>query len=79
MRAIHRDEIRHVEFGVEWLRRLKPSGMDDFAAWEQNLRWPLRPSKARGKLFLEEPRRQAGMTDDFIQKLRVWLEEDANS
>lgn len=76
MRAIHRDEIRHVEFGMDWLRRLKPAGMDDFTAWKQNLRWPLRPSKARGKLFQEEPRRQAGMTDEFIEQLREWSEYD---
>ena len=76
MRTIHRDEIRHVEFGMEWLRRLKPPGMDDFTAWEQNLQWPLRPSKARGKLFLEEPRREAGMTEEFIVRLRDWSEAD---
>jgi len=76
MRAIHRDEIRHVEFGMDWLRRLKPAGMDDFTAWKQNLRWPLRPSKARGKFFQEEPRRQAGMTDKFIEELREWSEYD---
>jgi len=76
MRAIHRDEIRHVEFGMEWLRRLKPSGISEFTAWEQNLQWPLRPSKARGKRFLEEPRREAGMTEEFIDRLREWSEED---
>jgi uncharacterized ferritin-like protein (DUF455 family) len=76
MRAIHRDEIRHVEFGLDWLRRLKPSGVSDFTAWEQNLKWPLRPSKARGKRFLEEPRREAGMTEEFIDRLRDWSEED---
>ncbi len=74
MRAIHRDEIRHVEFGMDWLRRLKPSGMDDFTTWEQNLQWPVRPSTARGSMFLEEPRREAGMTDDFIDRLREWSE-----
>ena len=76
MRAIHRDEIRHVEFGMDWLRRLKPAEMDDFTAWKQNLRWPLRPSKARGKFFQEGPRRQAGMTDEFIEQLREWSEYD---
>ena len=74
MRAIHRDEIRHVRFGMNWLRRLKPSHIDDFTAWEQNLHWPIRPSKARGTLFLEEPRREAGMTEDFIDRLREWSE-----
>ncbi len=74
MRAIQRDEIRHVEFGMTWLRRLKPSGMDDFTAWIENLKWPIRPSKARGKEFLAEPRRAAGMSDEFISQLREWTE-----
>lgn len=76
MRAIQRDEIRHVEFGMTWLRRLKPSGMDDFTAWIENLKWPIRPSKARGKEFLAKPRRAAGMSDEFINQLREWSEED---
>ena len=76
MRAIHHDEIRHVEFGMDWLRQLKPHGMDDFTAWKQNLQWPVRPSTARGSVFLEEPRREAGMTDDFIDRLREWSEEE---
>lgn len=77
MRAIHRDEIRHVEFGIDWLRRLKPEGMDDFSAWEQHLQWPLRPSKARGRLFQTEARRAAGMTDEFIDRLRDWAEDSS--
>lgn len=77
MRTVHRDEIRHVRFGLDWLRRLKPNDMSEFAAWEQHLRWPLRPSKARGKRFLAEPRREAGMTDEFIEQLRQWSEDDS--
>jgi len=75
MRAIHRDEIRHVDFGMRWLRRLKSSEMDDFAAFEQHLKWPIRPSKARGSLFQEDARRQAGMSDDFIDRLKNWTEQ----
>jgi len=74
MRAIQRDEIRHVEFGMQWLRQLKPPEMDDFTAWEYHLKWPIRPSKARGKTFLTEPRQEAGMSDEFIAQLRKWTE-----
>lgn len=76
MRAIHRDEIRHVQFGMDWLRRLKPAGMDEFQAFEQHLRWPIRPSKARGKLFQQDARRQAGMSDEFIRRLQEWSEDE---
>lgn len=74
MRAIQRDEIRHVAFGMDWLRMLKPPEQSDFATWEANLKWPLRPSKARGREFDEAPRRQAGMNQEFIDELREWEE-----
>ncbi len=69
MRAIHKDEIRHVEFGLHWLRKLKPANQSDWDAWQQNLRWPIRPSKARGSLFQRDARRQAGLSDEFIDQL----------
>lgn len=69
MRAIHKDEIRHVEFGIKWLRRLKPEGVSDWDAWTSALHWPIRPSKARGDLFQREARLQAGLTQEFIDQL----------
>ncbi len=75
MRAIHRDEIRHVEFGITWLRRLKPDDADEFTVFADHLKWPLRPSRARGREFLAEPRRQAGLSEDFIRRLRTWSDD----
>lgn len=69
MRVIHRDEIRHVAFGLEWLRRLKPAGQSDWDCYESHLHWPLRPEKAVGDCFQREARRAAGMTEDFIARL----------
>ncbi len=76
MRTIHHDEIRHVAFGLEWLRRLKPENQTDWDAFQSHLKWPLRPAKARGDDFHREPRRAAGMTEDFIDRLeQAELEE----
>jgi uncharacterized ferritin-like protein (DUF455 family) len=69
MRAIHRDEIGHVAFGLTWLRRLKPSDQSDWDAYASHLQWPLRPEKSRGKTFHAEPRLAAGMSPDFIARL----------
>ncbi len=69
MRAIHRDEIGHVAFGLEWLRRLKPPEQSDWDAFESHLNWPLRPGKARGKTFNRAARLAAGMTPEFIDRL----------
>lgn len=69
MRTIHDDEIEHVRFGLEWLRNLKPEALSDWEAFEQHLHWPLRPVKARGDDFQRDARRQAGMTDEFIDQI----------
>lgn len=69
MRSIHEDEIEHVQFGLDWLRQLKPSHLSDWEAFEQHLHWPLRPIKARGEIFQREARLRSGMTEEFIARL----------
>lgn len=70
MKTIHRDEIAHVAFGMEWLRRLKPEGQSEWDAYVQNLQYPLRPNKSIGDIFHAEPRLAAGMTPDFLNRLQ---------
>lgn len=69
LQAIHHDEIHHVAFGIEWLRRLKPPQLSDWEAFESHLKWPLRAEKARGEFFQRDARRAAGLTDEFIDRL----------
>src|SRR5580704_247815 len=69
LRAIHRDEIGHVRFGLEWLRRLKPPEQSDWDVYCAHLRWPLRAEKAIGDTLHRDPRLQAGMTEEFIDRL----------
>lgn len=71
VRAIHRDEIRHVAFGLEWLRRLKQPGRSDFDAWADHLHWPLRPAKAAGEHFDRRARTAAGMDEAFLGRLEA--------
>lgn len=71
MRVIHRDEIQHVRFGVEWLNRLKPPELSDWEAFVAHLHWPIRPSKARGTVFQRAAREQAGLSPDFIERLAL--------
>lgn len=78
IRAIHRDEIEHVAFGIEWLRKLKPDGLSDWDAFCKHLKWPLRPAKAKGEQFQVEARKQAGLSDEFIEKLRLAQDADGN-
>lgn len=75
MRAIHKEEIRHVQFGMRWLRELKDPALTDFEAWEQALTWPIRPSTARGDTLQKAARLAAGMTADFVENLAAWQDE----
>jgi uncharacterized ferritin-like protein (DUF455 family) len=75
MQIVHEDEIRHVAFGIEWLRRLKPEDQSDWEAFQSHLHWPLRPSKARGRVFQREPRRRAGLSEEFLNRLAAQADE----
>ncbi len=70
MKAIHNDEIRHVAFGMEWLNKLKPAGQSDWDTYVAHLHWPLRPDKSVGDTFNVEPRLAAGMSPEFVARLR---------
>jgi uncharacterized ferritin-like protein (DUF455 family) len=70
LRAIHRDEIEHVRFGIDWLRKLKPPGESDWNVFQRHLKWPLRPSKACGDVFHPGPRLEAGLDAEFVAALR---------
>jgi uncharacterized ferritin-like protein (DUF455 family) len=79
MRAIHKDEIHHVEFGLTWLRQFKSPEDSDWEAWQKALKWPIRPSKARGGLFQREARLQAGLPPEFIDRLEHCAESETES
>lgn len=76
MRVIHRDEIEHVRFGLDWLRRLKPVGQSVWEAYRTHLHWPLRPAKAAGSALRKAPRLAAGMSEEFIRLLEEAVETD---
>lgn len=69
MRVIHRDEIEHVRFGIEWLRKFKNEDESDFDVFQRHLHWPLRSGKAKGNLFQRDARLQAGLSEEFIDQL----------
>lgn len=74
MRMIHKDEIEHVKFGIDWLRRLKPEGQSDWDAWTSHLHWPLRPTSAKGDTFNREARLAAGLSVEFVDRLEKLVE-----
>jgi uncharacterized ferritin-like protein (DUF455 family) len=67
---VHADEIRHVRFAWRWLRALAPD-REPWAAYLENLRFPLSPARARGKSFNRAARTAAGLDESFIQALEA--------
>ena len=72
---VHADEITHVRFGWTWLERRTEADSTPWDTYRANVTWPLRPELARGEPFREEPRRRAGMRDDFIERLGTHNEQ----
>lgn len=70
MEQIHHDEIGHVAFGIKWLRHFKPAGASDWETFVRHLHYPLRAEKARGDVFQEQARREAGLDEDFIERMK---------
>jgi uncharacterized ferritin-like protein (DUF455 family) len=70
MQTILKDEIAHVRFGWTWLKKLKAQGVDDWKAWTDTLSTTLlTPKRAKGPCFQEEMRRQAGVSEEWIQEM----------
>lgn len=71
MATIFKDEISHVRFGWQWLKRMKEPEMTEWDCWESILATTMLSTKrAKGFLLHEEPRRQAGIPEEWITKLR---------
>ncbi len=70
MQQILEDEISHVSFGLNWLKKLKKENENEWDVWEQNLPPLMTPARAKGFILHENPRRRAGVPEEWIQKLK---------
>ncbi|MEM7351692.1 MAG: DUF455 family protein [Acidobacteriota bacterium] len=68
---VHRDEVEHVRFGWRWLQVFKRGDASAWDTYREHLTWPLRPAKARGRVFHRQGREAAGLDDDFIRRLEA--------
>jgi uncharacterized ferritin-like protein (DUF455 family) len=66
---VHQDEIDHVRFGWTWLQVFKEEDESAWDAFQSNLTWPLRPARARGRVFDREGREAAGLDPEFIRRI----------
>jgi uncharacterized ferritin-like protein (DUF455 family) len=70
MATILKDEISHVNFGLQWLRKFKPSNESDWDTWNYSKSDLMTPKRAKGFIVHEENRRLAGVPQDWIEMLK---------
>jgi uncharacterized ferritin-like protein (DUF455 family) len=70
MQKILEDEISHVATGYHWLKKLKPKKTSEWDAFTKSLSAFCTPKAAKGFVFQEEPRIQAGISPDWIANLK---------
>jgi uncharacterized ferritin-like protein (DUF455 family) len=71
MQTILEDEIAHVSFGWQWLRKLKAESDDSWQVWRENTPELLTLNRARGFTFFEDHRKAAGIPEDWLKKLKI--------
>ena len=69
MDTILHDEIAHVGFGWNWLKKMKKDQESEWDAWSKAQSDLLSPRRARGFLLHPEHRHAAGVSDEFVEKL----------
>jgi len=69
MKQILEDEIGHVSFGYNWLKKFV-HGLSDWEAWTTNLPPTLRPGNAKGRHFQKNPRESIGLSEEWISQLQ---------
>ncbi len=67
MDRILQDEIRHVSFGWKWLNNFRGSE-NSWDLWTRSQGPKLTPKRAQGFVFHEEHRREAGISEEWIEK-----------
>ncbi len=72
LREVHEDEVQHVAHGLKWFKNWHDPALSDYEAYLKQLPFPMTPRRAKGStLFSAESRKQAGMSEEFIESIRV--------
>lgn len=68
---IHDEEIEHVRLAAHWLRELAPDAPGDIERYRSAVPFPLSAARAKGRRFDLAGRRDAGLSEDFIEFVRT--------
>ena len=70
MQRILEDEISHVSFGYQWLKKLKDESQTDWDSWRGNVPERLPLHRAKGFVLQEEHRKKANIPDSWIAEFK---------
>ena len=70
MATILEDEVSHVSFGWNWLKKLKERDTSEWDVWQNSLSHLLTPRRARGFVLNEKSRLEAGIPLEWIVNLK---------
>lgn len=80
MQQILEDEVGHVRLGWHWLKKLNPNSDNYLETWQSLLPPTMNSRRARGFLVHSEPRKRAGIPQDWIEHLigtdKHWVEKE---
>lgn len=71
MQRILRDEISHVSFGFQWLKKWSDKQTSLWNVWRENVPDLMTPDRAHGTQVFDDHRRKAGIPQDWIEKLKI--------
>ncbi len=70
MQQILEDEIKHVSFGMQWLKKMKDPIQSEWDSWRNNVPDLLTIKRAKGFCVFEENRKKAGIPEDWILAIK---------
>jgi uncharacterized ferritin-like protein (DUF455 family) len=70
MQRIIDDEISHVSFGYQWLKKLKNENDSEWHAWRSSVPDTLPLKRAKGFVFQEDLRRSAHIPESWIEEFK---------
>lgn len=69
MKTIFTDEIRHVRFGLKWLKNFQSPEHTPWETWLSSLSPKVHPRRAKGFLYSRSARQEAGVDAEWIANL----------
>jgi len=75
MEVVYRDELRHVQHGIQWMNFWKEESQTLWEAYTKALNFPISPKRAFGRSYNRDSRKKAGFDSEFIKNLEEVRED----